>query len=112
MGRPGAKSTAVISVNVDDKGQISYDSLVKQGSNRNKIVHTSLDDIREKEVKSESTSMPAEEEAQAAADKTKLALEALLESKIRSSKASMVVKGTEAIEPTYIKYTPNPNAPG
>ena len=47
MGRPGAKSTAVVSVNVDEKGEVKYDAIVKQGSNQNKIVRASFEDLKE-----------------------------------------------------------------
>lgn len=47
MGRPGSKSTAVVSVNVDEKGEIKFDAIVKQGSNQNKIVRASFDDLKE-----------------------------------------------------------------
>lgn len=47
MGRPGAKSTAVVSVDVDEKGDVRFDAIVKQGSNRTKNVKTSLDDMKE-----------------------------------------------------------------
>jgi SNW domain-containing protein 1 len=112
MGRPGVASTAVISVNVDEKGQISYDALVKQGANKNKIVQTSLDDVKEKSAKTETVALPDEKEEQETAEKTRQALEALLESKIRSSKPSTITNSAETQEPTYIRYTPNPNAPG
>ena len=48
MGKPGVKSTAVITVDVDDNGQVRYDAIVKQGSNKNKIVQTSFNDLKEK----------------------------------------------------------------
>ena len=51
MGRPGAKSTAVVSVDVDEKGEIRYDAIVKHGGNQKKIVQTSLDDMKEKKGK-------------------------------------------------------------
>ena len=47
MGRPGAKSTAVVSVDVDDKGEVRFDAIVKQGANRTKDVKTSLEDMKE-----------------------------------------------------------------
>lgn len=47
MGRPGAKSTAVVSVDVDEKGEVRFDAIVKQGSNRTKDVKTSLADMTE-----------------------------------------------------------------
>ena len=111
MGRPGVKSTAVVSVNVDQNGQISYDAIVKQGTNRNKLVQTSLDDIKEKAA-TDKILLPDESEEQKTAEKTRLALEALLDSKIKSSKPSTVVSSNEVAEPTYIRYTPNSSGSG
>jgi SNW domain-containing protein 1 len=48
MGRPGAKSSAVISVDVDESGEVRYDAIVKHGGNQKKIIQTSLDDMKEK----------------------------------------------------------------
>jgi hypothetical protein len=112
MGQPGVKSTAVIAVNVDEKGQVSYDALVKQGANKNKLIQTSLEDIKEKTASKEAIAMPDEKEEQEAVDKTRQALEALLDGKIKSTKPTTVNLKPEAEEPTYIRYTPNPNAPG
>lgn len=112
MGKPGAKSSAVIAVNVDEKGQVQYDAVVKQGANRNKIVQSNIKDLKEKEAEQDKIALPNEKEEQEAADKTRRALEAILEGKIKSSKASTVVHAAEAEEPTYIRYTPDPNAPG
>lgn len=112
MGKPGVKSTAVISVNVDEKGQVQYDALVKQGQNRNKIVQSSLSDIKEKEASKDQILLPDEKEEQETAERTRQALENLLEGKIRSAKPNSVVHASEVVEPTYIRYTPNPDAPG
>ena len=47
------------------------------------------------------------------AEKTRLALEGLLDSKIKSTKASSVVSTNDIPEPTYIKYNPTgPNSTG
>jgi SNW domain-containing protein 1 len=112
LGKPGVKSTAGISVNVDENGQVSYDAVVKQGVNRNKIIQTSLQDIKEKEASKELTALPDEKEEQDITESTKYALEALLNGKIKSSTGTSVVHSTDAPEPTYIRYTPNPSAPG
>lgn len=112
MGRPGAKSTEVIAVDVDDKGQVRFDAIVKQGANKDKIVRTSLDDMKESDGVKDFLSLPEEEEEQKTADKTRQALEALLEGKIKKAKPTTVVSVTDVEEPTYIRYTPNPNAPG
>lgn len=56
MGKPGVKSSAVVSVDVDEKGQIRYDAIVKQGANKGRIVQTSLNDMKEKEADKEGNS--------------------------------------------------------
>ncbi len=48
MGRPGAKSTAVISVDVDENGEVRYDAIVKHGRNQDKLIQSSLADMKEK----------------------------------------------------------------
>mmetsp|Transcript_24334 Transcript_24334/g.35675 ORF Transcript_24334/g.35675 Transcript_24334/m.35675 type:complete len:603 (+) Transcript_24334:63-1871(+) len=113
MGRPGAKSTAVISVDVDEKGEVRYDAIVKHGANRNKIVQSSLDDMKESEGQADTMSLPSKEEEEATAENTRKALEALLEGKIKKAKPSSIATApADAEEPKYIRYTPNPNAPG
>jgi SNW domain-containing protein 1 len=49
MGKPGHKSTAIVTVNVDNKGEVCYDAIVKQGQNQNKLVKTSINDLKESE---------------------------------------------------------------
>ena len=44
MGRPGAKSSAVVSVDVDEKGQVRYDAIVQQ---KGKKVQSTLADMKE-----------------------------------------------------------------
>lgn len=115
MGKPGSKSTAVIAVDVDEKGEVKYDAIIKQGGNRNKIVQSSIQDIKEKEGDKDALAMPAVDEERATAERTRLALEMLLDSKIKKVKPT-TISGlrTEATSdaPTYIRYTPNQNAPG
>ena len=112
MGRPGAKSTAVVSVDVDENGQVRFDSIVKQGGNKDKLVQSTLEDMKESSGNKDLMALPAEEEELEAAEKTRIALEALLEGKIKKAKPTTVVAPSEIEEATYIRYTPNPNAPG
>jgi SNW domain-containing protein 1 len=112
MGKPGSKSTAVISVDVDESGEIRYDAIVRQGVNKDKIVRTSLADMKEKDGDANKLALPQEDEEQEIADKTKMALEALLDGKIKKAKPTTIHSANEGEEPTYIRYTPNPNAPG
>jgi SNW domain-containing protein 1 len=112
MGKPGVKSTALIPVLLDDNGKIRTDLIVKQGGNKNKLVQSQMSDIKEKKGNVDKLSLPEEKEEHATAEKTRLALEMLLNGKINSSKPSTVITTNEIAEPTYIRYTPNPNAPG
>lgn len=112
MGKPGVKSTAVIPVQVGASGAIRTDLIVHQGSNRGKQIQTQMSDLKEKEGNADKLALPDENEEMSTAERTRAALEAKLEGKIKSSKASTVVHSNEIAEPTYIRYTPNPNAPG
>jgi len=112
MGKPGVKSTAVIPVHVDDKGVIQADAIVRQGSNRDKLVQTSMNDIKEKAKDMDKMALPEENEEIETAERTRLALESLIDSKIKSGKGSTVVQSNEVADANYIRYTPNPTAPG
>lgn len=112
MGRPGGKSSAIVSVDVDEKGQVRYDAIVKQGSNKDRIVQTSLADMKEKKGDIDKMALPDDDEERATAQRTMLALGGLLDGKIKASKPGSAAAPPEAEEPTYIRYTPNPNAPG
>lgn len=112
MGRPGHKSTALVPVKLDSSGVISTDVIVKQGMNKNKLIQSSLSDIKQKKATLEELKPPTEEEEQATAERTRQALEAILEGKIKSSKPTAGASSNAIAEPNYIRYTPNPDAPG
>lgn len=112
MGRPGQKSSALVTVQVDESGKLRTDMIVKQGTNKNRMVQSQMSDIKEKAADVDKTALPEEKEVQDTAEKTRLALEALIQSKITSSKPSTAATSTEVVDPTYIRYTPNPDAPG
>lgn len=105
------KSNALIAVDVDEKGQIRYDAIVKQGTNKNKIVQTNFNDLKEKQATENALVLPTDDEESKVTEKTKKALEELLNGKISASKPLKVTETKEA-EPTYIRYTPNPNSAG
>lgn len=112
MGKPGSKSSAIVAVTVGSGGEVKFDAIVKQGLNRNKIVQSSLADIKQKEGEQDMLALPQETEEIATAEKTRLALELLLNGKIKSSLPSTVNHTKNVEEPTYIRYTTDPNAPG
>ena len=111
MGKPGQKSSALVPVRVDESGTVKTDALVKQGSNKNKIVQSQISDIKEKRLTRDEIALPNEQEELETAERTRRALEAKLEGKIAAAKPTTIAS-TDAVEPTYMRYTPNPNAPG
>jgi len=48
MGKPGQKSSALVPISLDSQGTIQMDMIVKQGSNKNRMVQSKMDDIKEK----------------------------------------------------------------
>ncbi|KAL3944505.1 MAG: hypothetical protein SGBAC_001426 [Bacillariaceae sp.] len=125
MGNPhlrkkGSKtiSRAIVNVEVDKDGEISYDAIVKGGTNSGKKVYSRYEDLRGGKAKPEDVALPTEDEEKAAADKTQLALQKLLASKtaLNNPSGSAMVnaetsKNQEA-KTQFINYTPRPDAPG
>ena len=116
MGRPGSqKSRAVVRVDADANGKVKYDRIVKHGANDGKLIHTSLADLKEKTEDIDLIALPGEDEEAATAERTRLALEAKMEGKIRgpgkSSAHPLTQKATEKA-PQYVRYNVNPHAPG
>lgn len=130
MGNPHLKKAqlglqqnraAVANVTVDRDGQVSYDAIVKSGTNRDKIVYTRHEDMKGMglgDVDPDDLALPTEEEEAAEAARTQAALQGLLQQKTAGDKPSgsalANVEASRNIEAKtqYIQYTPNPNAPG
>ncbi|CAO3591987.1 unnamed protein product [Absidia cylindrospora] len=123
MGRKkGAKtetSGGTLTLQVDSDGNVAYDDIARQGHGQNRIVHTSLKDLvpmkERKDVDVEKLVMdrPGEEEVMSVAEKTKAALERIVQGKIKAAQPKNVVStnggggsGTNK-DPTYIRYTPS-----
>ena len=107
--------TTVKAVQVDKDGEISYDSIVK-GSDPSKLVYSRHEHLRDGPATD--VSLPTREQEQAETAKTAAALQAILQSKTALDKpsGSAIVQADTSkniVENTqYIKYTPNPDAPG
>lgn len=117
MGRKGEASSGVVPLEVDAQtGEVKYDAIVKQGANRNKKVYTSLNSTRENDGDDSALSLPTAEDEEATAAKTQAALGAIVEAKIISARPThAALEGAKtggAPKATYVRYTPNPDAPG
>lgn len=57
--------------------------------------------------------LPSTEEEESTADATQRALQVMLDGKIKKAKPSSIASApVDEEEPQYIRYTPNPSAPG
>ena len=116
----GAQNTskALINVEIDADGQVSYDSIVKSGTNSDKKVYTRHEDLRGGQAKPEDVALPTEDEEQAEAARTQAAFNALLAGKTKMDKPSgSALENAETSKDVqaktqFIKYTPRPDAPG
>ena len=111
-------SRAIVNVEIDKDGEVSYDAIVKGGTNSDKKVYSRYEDLRGGEAKEEDVALPTEDEEQEAANKTQLALQKLLNDKnaMKNPSGSAMVNAetSKNIEEKtqFIKYTPRPDAPG
>lgn len=114
MGKPGQKSSALIPVQIDKDGTICTDMIVRQGRNHGKNIQTSINDLKPKQLSKEEVALPNEKEEEETTERTRKALEAILEGKIKSAKPTGNVIGgnKDLVDANYVRYTPNPNAPG
>jgi len=91
-------SRALVNVQIDKKGGVSYDSIVKRGTNQDKIVYSNRDAL--KGGPGDTLALPTEEEEKDEAAKTNAALQALVNPE------------TKPEESQFIQYTARPDAPG
>lgn len=112
-------SRAIVNVEVDKDGEISYDAIVKGGTNSDKIVYARHEDLRGNQNPDEADiALPTEEEEAAEAARTAAALSALVAEKTAldkpSGSARVAAETSQNIEEKtqFIKYTPRPDAPG
>jgi SNW domain-containing protein 1 len=124
MGNPHLKNAqqpqrALLNVEVDhDTGDISYDAIVKGGTNANKIVYTRHEDLRGGEPDPEDVALPTEEEEEAAKQRTMAALQAMVQTQTALDKpsgsalANVKTLQQQQEETQFVKYTPRPDAPG
>jgi SNW domain-containing protein 1 len=115
-GSQGTSSRAIVNVEIDEKGDVSYDAIVKGGSNSDKLVYTKLDDA--KGGNPVDITLPTEDEEEATRQRTQAALQSLLATKTALDKPSgsaMVNAATsqnQEDKTQFIKYTPRKDAPG
>ena len=74
-----------MAVDIDEAGNVKHDAIVKQGTNRDRIVQTSLSSVKEKPGDSEKLAIPSSDEELATAERTRLALEKIVGGKLAAA---------------------------
>eukprot|EP00928_Gymnodinium_smaydae_P032674 TRINITY_DN23600_c0_g1_i1.p1 TRINITY_DN23600_c0_g1~~TRINITY_DN23600_c0_g1_i1.p1 ORF type:complete len:560 (+),score=155.31 TRINITY_DN23600_c0_g1_i1:185-1864(+) len=109
MGKGDATYGKVVSLQVDENGKVAWDAVLKQGKAKEKwAMYTRPEDMREKWSKEEVLVRPTEEIDQLNTERTQKALELALNGKMQAG----APKRAEHKAPEFVRYTPNPNAPG
>lgn len=109
MGRKGKSSSNALTLQVDGEGRVKYDAIARQGHSENRIIHSNFKDLIPLRQRAEAGDLnldrPTSEDVAASTEKTKLALEKLVDGAVAAQKPKNV-KGRNREEPTYVRYTP------
>ncbi|GAA5977382.1 hypothetical protein JCM10908_004959 [Rhodotorula pacifica] len=110
LGRKKTSAGNTLALQVDGDGNVDYGVIAQQGQRSGVNVQTSFKDLvpmaQRGDVSKDALAMerPSEEEVQATADRTKAALERLVQGKIKAAQPKNVEqKGGEV---SYMRYTP------
>lgn len=116
MGRKNTSATATsggsLTLEVDAQGNVRYDAIAHQGHSKNRIVHSQFKDLvplhERADVDQEkvTSDRPSEEEVVDVMERTRAALEKIVQGKIAAAQPKNVVQGSEKKGPTFIRYTP------
>ncbi|KIZ05724.1 SNW domain-containing protein 1, partial [Monoraphidium neglectum] len=108
MGREGgARGAKTLAVSVGADGDVSYEAILRQGSNRDKIIHSDHRALVPKVdlLDSKNLQRPDDEEVEKTAKETAAALQKVVEGKLSVAHPSTLAPQPGG--PTYIKYTPS-----
>jgi SNW domain-containing protein 1 len=111
-----SSSRAIINVEIDANGDVSYDAIVKGGTNSDKLVYTRLEDTKERAAID--VSLPTREEEEETRIRTQAALQSHLSMQLAldkpSGSARLNAETSQNMEQKtqFIQYKPRPDAPG
>ncbi|KAG2496494.1 hypothetical protein HYH03_005319 [Edaphochlamys debaryana] len=106
MGKGSGKGNQQLAVSLDNEGKIQYDAVVKQGSNRDRVVHSDHGALVPKvdRLSKEALARPDDEEIEKTVRETQAALERVVQGKLSSTNPSALPNQPGGS--TLIKYTP------
>ncbi|TFL07316.1 pre-mRNA-processing protein 45 [Pterulicium gracile] len=110
MGKKKASSGNTLALQVDSEGNVRYDAIAQQGQRAGKFVQSQFKDLVPLHYRKDLTDAdrsldrPSEEEVQATTDKTRAALEKLVNGKIKAAQPNNVPDSQG--KSSFIRYTP------
>ncbi|EKM82557.1 hypothetical protein AGABI1DRAFT_111162 [Agaricus bisporus var. burnettii JB137-S8] len=110
MGKNKASSGNTLALQVDSEGNVRYDAIAEQGHSLGTRVQSQFKDLvplsHRKDLTDEQRALdrPTDEEVQATADRTKAALEKLVNGKIKAAQPKNVPDGQS--KTSFVRYTP------
>lgn len=108
MGRnKKAKASNALPVQLDAKGRVKYDAILKQGQKKDKVVHSKFTDLVPAHLKDDADDefmRPDEEEVKSVTEKTREALEKVVNTKIAAAQPTQAAQKPQSAQ--YIRYTP------
>ncbi|CAD7952538.1 unnamed protein product [Amoebophrya sp. A25] len=111
----GASNSKTIALQTDAGGKVAYDAIARQGLAAEKLaVHTRPDSMKEKWSRADALVRPDAEIDAVNTSRTQLALQAFLAKKVSAGSKSLnaAAESQKANKASFIKYTPNEDAPG
>lgn len=107
MGRKGKQSSQVLALTTDSTGKVRHDVIAKVGQRDGKIVHSSKEAITSKQLDDEALRKPDDDAIAENTERTRLALEAMVNAKTASAHGSLDRAIADKKDPQYIRYTPS-----
>ncbi|TCD68437.1 mRNA splicing protein [Steccherinum ochraceum] len=110
MGKKKASSGNTLALQVDSEGNVRYDAIAQQGQRAGKVIQSQFKDLvpiaHRKDLDDSDRAMerPSEEEVQSTTDKTRAALEKLVNGKIKAAQPKNVPESQG--KTSFIRYTP------
>ncbi|KAI8611106.1 SKIP/SNW domain-containing protein [Chytriomyces sp. MP71] len=105
----GGGGGRTLALQTDADGTLRYDMVLTQHVRDGKIVHAQFSGLAQKDIEQDDRARPSQDELEKTTEKTRLALEKLTESRIKSSGPKGVVGSAASASnaPTFVRYTPS-----
>jgi len=111
MGKQRSTQSKTVPLQTDADGRVAWDAVLRQGNTDKLAIYGRATDGKEKWSSQDELARPEEEVDEINTERTRLALEAVLGKKVAKGSIG-TKKAGEAPKPDFVRYTPNPEAPG